>query len=78
MSVVEVKGADLSATLRSALRARGDAVQSRSTYRVATTSYVAENLAEEFLGPVTSETTGAMLRDVAISHLSAQGFPPQA
>ncbi len=78
VSLVEVKGADLSAALVSALQARGDAVQSRATYRVATTSYVAENLAEEVLGAVASETTGAMVRDVAISHLKAQGFPPHA
>ena len=30
------------------------------------------------LGSVASETAGAMLRDVAISYLTAQGFPPRA
>ncbi len=78
VSLVEVKGADLSAGLAKALKARGDAVQARSTYRVATTSYVAENRADELLGSVASGTAGAMLRDVAISYLTAQGFPPRA
>ncbi len=78
VSVVEVEGAGLSEVLMKALRARGDAVQSRSTYRIATTSYVADELAEEVLGSVVSEMTGEMLRDVAISQLTAHGFPALA
>ncbi len=78
VSLVEVKGADLSAVLVKALQARGEAVQARSTYRIATTGYVTENRADEVLGSVASETTGSMLRDVAISHLTAEGFPPHA
>ncbi len=78
VSVLEIKGADLSAALVKALRARGDAVRPRSTYRVATTSDVADYRADELLGSVASETTGAMLRDVAIAHLTARGFPPHA
>jgi len=78
VSLVEVKGSGLSAGLVAALQARGDALQSRNTYRIATTSYVAEKLAGEWLGAVSSESTGAMLRDVAIAHLQAHGFPPPA
>ncbi len=75
VSVVEIKGADLSPALLAAIRARGDTVHSGSTYEVATTSYIAENLADELIGPIGAEATGAMLRDVAISHLTAKGFP---
>ena len=81
VSIVEIKGADLSATLvkaLEALEARGGAVQSERTYRVATTSYVAEHRADELLGSVATATEGAMLRDIAISHLTAQGFPRRA
>ena len=48
-------------------------VQNRHRYRVATTSYVAAKLAES-VGKISSEKTGAMLRDVSISHLQAEGF----
>ncbi len=78
VTVVEIKGDDLSPTLMKALRSRGDALQARASYRVATTSYVAGNLAEESLGATQSERTGAMLRDVAIDHLMEHGFPPKA
>jgi hypothetical protein len=53
-------------------------VQARASYGVATTSHVAENLAEEWLGIVESEHTGEMLRDVAIAHLTEHGFSPTA
>jgi len=72
--VVEIRSEDLSPALLSAVRARGDAVQPKNTYTVATTSYVAENRAAELLGSVESEKTGDMLRDVAIAHLTSHGF----
>jgi hypothetical protein len=76
--VVEIKGDALSPNLVGALRARGDAVQTRASYRVATTSYVADNLSDEWLGEIDSEQTGQMLRDVAIRKLTEHGFPPKA
>ena len=75
ISIVEIDGDGLSQTLAGALQARGDVVQPRNRYRIATTSYVAGNLAEEWLGSIESESTGEMLRDVAIADLMQNGFP---
>ncbi len=75
LAVVEVKGANLAEPMRNALRSRGSAVQLRNTYRIATVRYVADQLADEVLGAVESDETGAMLRDVAIAHLTERGFP---
>jgi hypothetical protein len=74
VSVIEIEGAELNPTLVKVLRERGDAVQDRHRYRVATTSYVAKNLAETYIGKISSEKTGAMLRDASIAHLRAEGF----
>ena len=74
VSVVEIEGAELNPTLAQVLRERGDGVRDRHRYRVATTSYVAGNLGEACLGKISSETTGAMLREVSITHLRAEGF----
>jgi hypothetical protein len=76
--VVSVEGADLSESLRRALAARGDKVASGTTYRVATTSYVADNLSDDLFGPVESEESGEMLRDAAIRYLETHGFPGAA
>ncbi len=74
--VVSVKGADLAEPQLEALRRRGDAVRSGSTYRIATFGYAAEHLADEALGDVGSEEeTGSMLRELAIVHLADHGFP---
>lgn len=78
VSVVEIRGANLSPALADALKARGDTVQSKSAYKVATTSFIAENLADEVIGSVESMTTGMMLREAAILHLKANGFPSTA
>jgi 2',3'-cyclic-nucleotide 2'-phosphodiesterase (5'-nucleotidase family) len=75
LAVVEVKGANLADPMRTELRSRGSAVQLRRTYRIATVRYVADELADEVLGTVESDETGAMLRDVAIAHLTERGFP---
>jgi hypothetical protein len=72
--VVEVRGADLSPGLSRQFAERGDAVRPQSRYKVATTSYVADELSDERLGSVQSDETGEMLRDVTIAHLQAQGF----
>ncbi len=53
-------------------------MQSKSAYKVATTSFIAENLADEVIGSVESMTTGMMLREAAILHLKANGFPSTA
>ena len=78
VTLVEIKGADLSPNLANRLQARGVGVQALKVYRVATTSYVAENLAKAWLGVIESESTGEMLREVAISHLTEHGFPRSA
>lgn len=75
VAVVEVEGANLAEPMRSALRARGSAPRLRGTYRIATVRYVADQLEDEVLGSVESVQTGAMLRDVAVAHLAARGFP---
>jgi hypothetical protein len=74
VSVVEVQGADLSPPLGQVLRGRGESVRQRHRYRIATTSYVAENLTATCLGRISSKSAGAMLRDVSITHLRAAGF----
>ncbi len=53
-------------------------MQSKSAYKVATTSFIAENLADEVIGSVESMTTGMMLREATILHLKANGFPSTA
>lgn len=71
---VEIRGADLRPPLVEALRARGDSVRPNHIYRVATTSWVADQLAEEWVGPIQANEPGEMLRNVAIAHLTEQGF----
>jgi hypothetical protein len=78
VAVVEVEGANLAEPMRTALRSRGSALQLRNTYRIATVRYVADELADEALGTVESDETGAMLRDVVIAHLTEHGFPSHA
>lgn len=78
VAVVEVRGADLAEPMRQALRRRGEAVQRDRTYRIATVRTVADELADEVLGALASDETGPMLREVAIAHLRAHGFPRSA
>ena len=75
VAVVEVKGVNLAEPMLAALRLRGDTVRPQSKYRIATVRYVVDELADEVLGSIESDESGAMLRDVAISQLKKSGFP---
>ena len=72
--VVEAKGADVAPELADRMRARGIAPQSASTYRIATTSYVADYEARERLGRVSSRRSLGLLRDALTEHARAHGF----
>jgi hypothetical protein len=71
--VVEIRGANLSATLQAELRDRQIVLQSGKTYNVATTDYVANDLHEK-LGRIDSRRSGPMLRDLVIAYLRSNGF----
>ncbi len=75
VTVVEVTGESLRPALAQAFEDQGITPRTGSRYRVATTSYIAGNLADEVLGDVDAEPEGEMLRDVAIAYLSERGFP---
>ena len=66
--VVEIRGSNLSAALVSALGERGIAHDSAKTYKVATTTYAANDLQDK-LGKFDSRRTGPMLRDLTVSYL---------
>jgi hypothetical protein len=72
--VVEAKGADLAPTLADSLHALGVAPQSGSTYRIATTGYVAAQEARERLGRVAAQQSLGLLRDAIAVHAKAHGF----
>jgi len=72
--VVEAKGADLAPALTASLRSRGSAAQSAATYRIATTSYVADYEARERLGRVGERQSLGLLRDALAEHAKAHGF----
>ena len=72
--LVEVKGEDLAPELEAHMRARGTIPQSRSTYRIATTSHVAESQARESLGRVSARRSLGLLRDALAAHARAHGF----
>jgi hypothetical protein len=71
---VEIKGSNLSATLVEELRNRGIEPDPRRVYSVATTGYVAGELAAEKLGRVESSQKGGLVRDAAIAYLRKRGF----
>ena len=73
-AVVEAKGADLAPELAQRLRARGLPPQAGSTYRVATTDYIASREASRLLGRVTARRTLGPLRDALVAHARAHGF----
>lgn len=76
--VVDVKGADLAPGCAAQLRARGVAPQSGSTYRIATTAYVAEEVAEQHLsrdrGALAATRPSGLVRDALIDHARDHGF----
>jgi hypothetical protein len=71
---VEIKGANLSATLVEELRNRGVEPDPRRVYTIDTTGYVAGELAAEKLGRVESSQKGGLVRDAAIAYLRKRGF----
>ncbi|HEX5046288.1 MAG TPA: DUF3500 domain-containing protein [Gammaproteobacteria bacterium] len=73
-AVVEVKGADLAPELADRMRARGTPPQSGSTYRIATTTYIADSEASRLLGRVSGRRPLGPLRDALVAHARAHGF----
>jgi hypothetical protein len=71
---VEIKGSNLSATLVEELRGRGVVPDPRRAYTIATTGYVANEMAAEKLGRVESRQKSGMVRDVTIAYLKKRGF----
>ena len=74
VAVVELKGSNLSATLLEELRNGGAELNPRGVYTVATTAYVAGELAAEKLGRVESSQRRGLVRDATIAYLRKRGF----
>ena len=74
VALLEIRGRDMADPLRAAFAARGDRVEAASTYRVATTDYVADELAETVLGRAAASSSGRPLRDAAIDWIRANGL----
>jgi hypothetical protein len=72
--VVDAKGADLAPELTASLRRRGVEPQAGSTYRIATTAYIAAEEARESLGRVGAARSLGLLRDALAAHAKAHGF----
>jgi hypothetical protein len=73
LAVVEAKGADLAPEIVALLEARGVAPQSASTYRIATTDYLARQEPKR-LGRVAARRSLGLLRDALVAHAQAHGF----
>jgi len=71
---VEIKGSNLSAILVEELRSRGVDRDPRRIYTVATTGYVAGELAAQRLGRVESRQKSGLVRDAVIAYLRKRGF----
>ncbi len=71
---VEIKGSNLSTAFVAELRGRGIDPDPRRVYTIATTGYVADEVAAEKLGTVESVQKSGMVRDVAIAYLKRRGF----
>ncbi len=71
---VEIKGSNLSATLVEELRNRRVEPDPRRVYTIATTGYIAGELAAEKLGRVEASQKSGPVRDVAIAYLRKRGF----
>jgi hypothetical protein len=74
LAVVEAKGADLAPELAQRMRARGTPPQAGSTYRIATTDYIASREASRLLGRVRGRRVLGMLRDALVAHAREHGF----
>jgi len=75
--VVTVRGARLGGGTLARLADRGEPVDLERTYRIATTDHAAKHLQPE-LGRIEEREAGALVRDLAVAHLRARGFPPAA
>jgi hypothetical protein len=71
---LEIRGEGMADPLRAAFAARGDRVEAASTYRVASTDYVADDLAETMLGRAASSEPGRPLRAATIDWIRANGL----
>ncbi|HZF28907.1 MAG TPA: DUF3500 domain-containing protein [Gammaproteobacteria bacterium] len=72
--VVEAKGADLAPEMADLMRSRGTPPQSGSTYRIATTDYIADYEAGAHLGRVGARRSLGPLRDALVAHAREHGF----
>jgi hypothetical protein len=71
--VVEIRGSDLSAALQTNLREKAEALDEWRFYKVATTTYVAGELAGK-IGKVHMRRTNQLVRDLTIAYLRSHGF----
>ncbi|MFP6565373.1 MAG: 5'-nucleotidase C-terminal domain-containing protein, partial [Myxococcota bacterium] len=71
---LEIRGEEMADPLREAFAAQGDSVEAASTYRVASTDYVADDLADAVLGRVSSSAPGRSLRNAAIDWIRTHGL----
>lgn len=71
---LEVEGAALAGRAGEAVRRR-DRLDDKNSYRLTTIGHVADNAEEYGITRVNSEDTGPPLRDAAIAHFRAHGFP---
>lgn len=76
VTVVDIEGEDFAAPLRAAANAQGMTPRAGQSYRVATTSYIADAMADEVLGPIDRSESGRMLRHAAIEYFRNRGFDP--
>lgn len=72
VSVVAIRGADISGEFASDLAARGVVLDTDRTYRVATADFVANELLEEYIGVGKVVSEHGYLRDMTIDHLRSK------
>jgi hypothetical protein len=75
---VEVRGSKLSRHFVDELRTRGIAPEAHRVYAIATTRYVADEVALEKLGTIEARHPGPLVRDVLIEHLRERGVSADA
>ena len=74
VTLVELKGSNLSAPFVAQLRGQGVEPEPHRVYTVATTGYIANKAADEHLGRVESRQKSVPVRDAAIAYLRKRGF----
>jgi len=72
-AVVEIRGSNLAAAFVKSLREQNVDIHSAKTYKIATTTYAADDLQDQ-LGKFDSRRSDALIRDLAIAHLRKHGF----